>query len=108
MEASTWYKAQQDQMLDIIFTQAAKMKLVVNGELQDSVCRLCENYFRAVAGMCHFRKSEKDGTVGKDHPGRLLCSMKLLYNSDLDDMPSSVPAPYQVNLLTELSKVDQA
>jgi hypothetical protein len=33
--------------------------------------------------------------------------MKLLYKSDMDDTPPEVEAPYEVNLLKELSTVSE-
>jgi hypothetical protein len=106
-EASSWYHDSQTKMLDLIFNRLDKMQIVVNGELHATVCKFCQNYFRAVSGMCHFRKSPEDRTGDKTQPGRLLCGMKLLYKSDMDDTPPEVEAPYEVNLLKELSTVSE-
>lgn len=106
-EASNWYHETQTKMLDLIFSKLDKMQIVVNGELHSTVCKFCQNYFRAVSGMCHFRKRPEDRTGDKDQPGRLLCGMKLLYKSDMDDTPPEVEAPYEVNLLKELSAVSE-
>ena len=107
MEASTWYREAQNKILDMVFTQAKQMQIVIGGQCHDNVCRFCENYFRSVSGMCHFKKSSKDGTTTKDDRGRLLCSMKILYNSELDDTPAATAAPYQVNLLEELAATEE-
>ena len=106
-DASTWYTNSHSKMLDLIFSKLDKMQIVVNGELHDTVCQFCQNYFRAVSGMCHFRRQQSDRTLDKEEPGRLLCGMKLLYKSDMDDTPQAVEAPYEVNLLKELSAVSE-
>jgi hypothetical protein len=106
-EASTWYAVAHGRMLDLIFTKLDKMHIVVNGEMHVTVCKFCQNYFRAVSGMCHFKKDARDKNLDKEAPGRLLCGMKLLYKSDMDDVPPEVDAPYEVNLLKELSVVSE-
>jgi len=106
-EASTWYTEAHTRMLDLIFTKLDNMQIVVNGELHNTVCKFCQNYFRAVSGMCHFKKNPRDKNLDRETPGRLLCGMKLLYKSDMDDVPPEVEAPYEVNLLKELSAVSE-
>jgi hypothetical protein len=90
-------------ILNMIFEKMDAAKLVLNGTTHETVCRFCENYFRKVAGMCNFKKSHKDGTLEKKDPARALCALKLLYNSELDDVPEAQEALYQGNLLQELS-----
>ncbi len=94
------------KLLDIVFKQMSSMQIVIGGTLQKSVCKYCENYFRAVAGMCHFRRCERDGTLDpRDNQGRLLCAMKIMFKSALDNIPDAVPAPYEVNLLDTLKSI---
>jgi hypothetical protein len=106
---SSWYTETHTKMLDLMFNQLNQMQLVVNNEPQASVCKFCENYFRAVSGMCHFKRSQHDRSHStRAEAGRLLCAMKILYKSDMDDVPDAVEAPYEVNLLKELAAVNEA
>ena len=107
LAASSWYTETHTKILDLIFEKLNSMQLVVNGELHDTVCKFCENYFRAVSGMCHYHRSARDATASRAEAGRVLCAMKLLYKSDMDDVPPEVEAPYEVNLLSELSAVSE-